>query len=140
MPKITQNSISIEHGQTQFSPVELDKETINEEDSLILKYLNDQNTQENLEANEIKNNNSPKEIKGQSNSDNQIIEESENCNNERNVNIDTLDNDKRDQIMKGTDMHKSAISKSFQKSFLSFCDKVSTSYRLSSLLMLDGKR
>ena len=131
LPKITQNSISIENGQTQFSPVELDKETINEEDSLILKYLNDQNTQENLEANEIKNNSSPQEIKGQSNSENQIIEESENCNNERNVNIDTLDNDKSDQIMKGTDMHKSAISKSFQKSFLSFCDKVSTSKELN---------
>ena len=124
---LTQNSISIKHGQTQFSPIELDKETINEEDSLILKYLNDQNTQESLEAIEIKNNSSPEEIKGQSNSKNQIIEESENCNNERNVNIDISDIDKSDQTMKDTKMYKSNISKSFQKSFLSFCDEVSTS-------------
>ena len=97
---LTQNSISIEHGQNQFSPDELDKNTINEEDSLILKYLNEQNTQENLEVNEIKNNSSPEEIKGQFNSNNQIIEESENCNNERNVNVETSDIDKNDQTMK----------------------------------------
>ena len=43
------------------------------------------------------------------------------------MNIDTLDIDKSGQIMKDTKMCKSNISKSFQKSFLSFCDEVSTS-------------